>query len=49
MAREGQPLTRELAYKAQSPTHFEHRGTELRPDHARPVKERVAEIMVYGG
>ena len=30
----------------QIPIHFKHGGVEFRPDHAEPVKERVAEILI---
>ena len=30
----------------QIPIHLKHGGVELRPDHAEPIKERVAEIMI---
>jgi hypothetical protein len=31
----------------QIPIHLKHGGVEFRPDHAEPIKERVAEIMIY--
>ena len=30
----------------QIPIHFKHGGVELRPDHAEPVEERVADIVI---
>ena len=30
----------------QIPIHLRHGGVELRPDHAEPIKNRVAEIMI---
>ena len=31
----------------QIPIHLKHGGIKLRPDHAEPIKEQVAEIMIY--
>ena len=30
----------------QIPIHLKHGGVELRPDHAEPIKERVADVMI---